>query len=339
MPSVATRLQKGVRRRLRRVLRRGSTSAAKAAPPPPAADQPSRLEVRRNFVFRTARRDGTVLEIGPAHNAILPKRDGFRTRTVDYLDRDGLVEKYRSFEQYDPNDIDEVDYVLAVGVPMANVIDERFDVVLASHVLEHSFSVIDFINDCTSLLAPGGVVSLIVPDYRYTFDRFRERSSLGRVIDAADERRRTHTVGTLAEFSLNAVKHRGTTSWAAGHRGEYRFVHSPDEVRAKVELARGTEYIDVHNWVFSPNYLRLLLEDLRTLGLISVRETAFQDTIGHEFFLNLTVDGPGPGLSRTALLVLADAERTGLDRPVFEGSAAASASPATRIDATAEASR
>jgi len=296
-------------------------------------------------VFRTASRDGAVLEIGPAHNAILPKRDGFLTKTVDYLDRDGLVEKYRSFKQYDPNDIEDVDYVIAVGEPMANAIDERFDLVLASHVLEHSLSVIDFINDCTSLLAPGGVVSLIVPDHRYTFDRFRERSSIGRVIDAADdERRKTHSVGTLAEFSLDAVKHRGATSWAAGHRGEYRFVHSPDEVRENIERARGPEYIDVHNWVFSPNHLRLLLEDLHGLGLVSVRETAFQDTVGHEFFLNLTVDGPGPGLSREALIVLADDERTGMDHPVFEGStaepaASAPTDPGVAGDATVEAGR
>jgi hypothetical protein len=214
---------------------------------------------------------------------------------------------------------------------MTNAIDERFDLVLASHVLEHSISVIDFINDCTSLLAPGGVVSLIVPDHRYCFDRFRERSSIGRVIDAADadeRRRKTHSVGTLAEFTLNAVKHRGATSWAVGHRGEYRFVHSPDEVRENIERARGPEYIDVHNWVFSPNHLRLLLEDLHALGLVSVREAAFQDTIGHEFFLNLTVDGPGPGLSREALIVLADEERTGMDHPVFEGPAAEPAAPA-----------
>jgi len=296
-------------------------------------------------VFRTASRDGAVLEIGPAHNAILPKRDGFRTKTVDYLDRDGLVEKYRSFKQYDPNDIEDVDYVIAVGEPMANAIDERFDLVLASHVLEHSLSVIDFINDCTSLLAPGGVVSLIVPDHRYTFDRFRERSSIGRVIDAADdERRKTHSVGTLAEFSLDAVKHRGATSWAAGHRGEYRFAHSPDEVRENIERARGPEYIDVHNWVFSPNHLRLLLEDLNWLGLVSVREAAFQDTVGHEFFLNLTVDGPGPGLSREALIVLADDERTGMDHPVFEGStaepaASAPTDPGVAGDATVEAGR
>jgi SAM-dependent methyltransferase len=284
-------------------------------------------------VFRTARRDGTVLEIGPAHNAILPKRDGFRTKTVDYLDRDGLVEKYREFKQYDPDSIEEVDYVIAVGEPMAHGIGERFDLVLASHVLEHSVSVIDFINDCVSLLAPGGVVSLIVPDHRYTFDRFRERASIGRVIDAAEQPRRTHSVGTQAEFSLNAVRHRGVTSWSAGHEGRYTFVHDLDEVGRNIERARGTEYIDVHDWVFSPNHLRLMIEDLHTLGLISVREAAFQDTIGHEFFLNLTVDAPGPGLSREALTVLADAERMVMDHPVFADpvATAPSASPGSGV--------
>jgi len=332
MPSLATRLRKGVPRRLRRVLRPGSTTAAKATAKP-AADQPSRLEVRREFVFRTARRDGTVLEIGPAHNAILPKRDGFRTKTVDYLDRDGLVEKYREFKQYDPESIEEVDYVIAVGESMPQAIEERFDLVLASHVLEHSVSVIDFINDCVSLLAPSGVLSLIVPDHRYCFDRFRERSSIGRVIDAADQPRRTHSVGTLAEFSLNAVRHRGATSWSAGHRGQYTFVHDLDGVRRNIERARGIDYIDVHDWVFSPNHLRLMIEDLHTLGLIGVREAAFQDTIGHEFFLNLIVDGPGPGLSREALTVLADEEQRGMDDPVFAdpATAPAGADPGPRM--------
>ena len=201
---------------------------------------------------------------------------------------------------------------------MSDVIHERFALVLASHVLEHSISLIDFINDCTSLLAPGGVLSLVVPDHRYCFDRFRERSSIGRVIDTAIDRPTVHTVGTMIEFSLDAVKHRGTTSWSAGHKGRYRFVHDLDAVKANADRAKGDTYIDVHNWVFSPNHLRLMLQDLHSLGLISVREAAFQDTVGHEFFLNLTVDGPGTGLSRDALVVLADAEQTSMDVPVFE---------------------
>jgi len=265
-----------------------------------------------------------VLEIGPAHNAILPKRDGFHTRTVDYIDRDGLVEKYREFTQYSPDDIEDVDYVIPAGASMSDVIHDRFDLVLASHVLEHSISLIDFVNDCANLLAPSGVLSLVVPDHRYCFDRFRERSSIGRVIDTSINAPRVHTVGTMTEFALNAVRHRGTTSWSAGHPGRYRFVHDLDAVKANAERARSDAYIDVHNWVFTPNHLRLLFQDLYSLGLISVRESAFQDTIGHEFFLNLTVDGPGTGLTREALVIRADREQTTMDVPVFEPAIAAS---------------
>ncbi len=280
--------------------------------------QGSRLKIRRDFVFRTARPAGTALEIGPAHNAILPKREGFHTKTVDYLDRDGLVEKYRAFKQYSPDDIEEVDYVIPAGASMTDIIHERFDLVLASHVLEHSVSLIDFLNDCTNLLAPNGVLSLIVPDHRYCFDRFRERSSIGRVIDTAINRPHVHTVGTMTEFSLDAVKHGGTTSWSAGHKGSYRFVHDLDAAKANAARAGGDTYIDVHNWVFSPNHLRLMLQDLHALGRITVREVTFQDTIGHEFFLNLKVDGRGTGLTRVALVGLADAERLTMDVPVFE---------------------
>ena len=288
---------------------------------PRATDPParkSRLQIRRDFVFRTADRDGTILEIGPAHNAILPKRDGFRTKTVDYIDRDGLVDKYRDFSQYSPDDIEDVDYVIPAGGSMPSVIDERFDLVLASHVLEHSISLIDFINDCATLLAPNGVLSLVVPDHRYCLDRFRERSSIGRVIDTSRDRPSVHSVGTMTEFSLNAVKHGNTTSWSAGHKGRFRFVHGIDAVKADAEAADGGTYIDAHNWVFSPNHLRLMLQDLHALGLISVREAAFADTIGHEFFVNLTLDGPGTGLTREALVVLSDAEQTVRDIPVFD---------------------
>jgi hypothetical protein len=279
-------------------------------------------------VFTTADRAGTTLEIGPAHNAILPKRDGFRTKTVDYIDREGLVEKYREFKQYSPDDIEDVDYVIPAGASMSDVIHERFDLVLASHVLEHSLSLIDFLNDCTNLLVPNGVLSLVVPDHRYCFDRFRERSSIGRIIDTSIDPPPVHTVGTMTEFSLNAVKQRGATSWPAGRTGDYRFVHDLDAVKANAGRASGDTYIDVHNWVFSPNHLRLLLHDLHSLGLISVREAAFQDTIGHEFFLNLKVDGPGTGLTREALAVRADAEQTTMDVPFFEPA------PAGSIDAS-----
>jgi len=262
-----------------------------------------------------------ILEVGPAHNAILPKRDGYDTKIVDYLDRSGLVEKYREFPQYSPDDIEDVDYVLPAGASMSDVIDERFQLVLASHVLEHTISMVHFLNDCGRLLAPGGVVTLVVPDHRYCFDRFRERSSIARVIDTALAPPPVHTVGTLTDYTLYAVKHRGNTSWAPGHRGKYTFRHDMEEARSQAVRAAGPDYIDVHNWVFSPNHLRLLLHDLSSLGYLSLRETAFQDTIGHEFFLTLSPDGQGSGLTREQLVVLADADEAARDQPEFEDQA------------------
>ncbi len=268
------------------------------------------------MVFASAKRDGLFLEIGPAHNAILPKREGFNTQTVDYLDRAGLVDKYQEFEHYDPETIEEVDHVLTPDGSMLKEIDERFDLVLASHVLEHTTSLIDFLNECTPLLADGGVLALVVPDHRYCFDRFRERTSLGRVIDTSIDPPRVHTVGTLTEFALNAVRHGSTGSWSPGHRGRYRLIHDLDQAREHAALADSDEYVDVHNWIFSPNHLRLLLKDLHDLGYITLRECFFHETIGHEFFLNLSVEGAGPGLSREALLRLSDLEQR-MDEPVF----------------------
>ena len=202
-------------------------------------DHRTRLQIRRDFVFRTADRAGSALEIGPAHNAILPKRDGFRTKTVDYIDRAGLVEKYREFKQYSPDDIEEVDYVIPAGASMSDVIHERFDLVLASHVLEHSISLIDFLNDCTNLLAPDGVLSLVVPDHRYCFDRFRERSSIGRVIDTSHRptarphgRHHDRVLAECREASRHDVMARRP------HGQHTQFVHDLDAVKSKRQASR-----------------------------------------------------------------------------------------------------
>jgi SAM-dependent methyltransferase len=305
---------------------RAKSEPAQRAKSEPALPAKSRLEVRRELrrkqIFTTADPKGSILEIGPAHYGILPKRDGFNTKNVDYLDRPGLIEKYRSFPQYSADDIEDVDYVLPPGAAMADVIPDRFDLVLASHVLEHTTSVVDFLNQCTKLLCERGVISLVVPDHRYCFDRFRERSSLSRVVDASLNPPAVHTVGTLTEYFMYAAQHNGVASWAAGHPGKYRLQNTLEQVQQNAALTDTGNYVDVHNWVFAPHHLRLLLQDLYSLDLISVREAFFHDTVGHEFFLNLTVEAEGSGLSREELLVLADAERRSMDIPAFEGIAA-----------------
>jgi SAM-dependent methyltransferase len=261
--------------------------------------------------------DKVLLEIGPAHNGTLKKKNGFNVRIADYLDRAGLVKKYSSFTQYNMDDIEDVDYILIPGSPLSKSIADRFDIVLASHVIEHSISLVDFINDLGALLKPGGHVALIIPDKRFCFDRFRERTSLCSVIDRIGTDRKVHSAGTRAEFSINAVKHRGTPSWATQHVGDYSFIYSTKYAREQADSASSQHYHDVHNWVFTPHHFRLMMHDLAELGYTSLREKHFHTTIHNEFFMNLSTDGQGPGLSRSELLSLSEMELRTLDVPTW----------------------
>jgi hypothetical protein len=51
------------------------------------------------------------------------------------------------------------------------------------------------------------------------------------------------------------------------------------------------------------------MEDLYALGLISLREARFTDTVGCEFFVQLSPAGAGSGLSRIELALAAVRER------------------------------
>ena len=300
-----------------------SKQAQVPRPPEAVADpQPTTptLDARRFAIFASVSPDCSVLEIGHAHDAILPKRDGFNVRTVDCLDRAGLVQKDRAFKRYSPDAVGDVDFVVDASAAMSDAIDATFDLVLASHVLEHTTRRVHFMNDCTGLLAPGGAIALVAPEGRSCVDRFRERSSLARAIDAAENPPAVNTVGTLVEFSINAVRH-GATAWKPHHRGRCSFINSLVQVKDKGRLAGSGKYVGVHGWVFTPNHLRLLLDDLYRLGYASVREAYFRPTVGHEFFLNLsataTATASGSGLSREKLMRRAQAELRTLDQALF----------------------
>ena len=207
---------------------------------------------------------------------------------------------------------------MLTGRRLTDVIDDRFDWIVGSHVLEHTVCLVTFLRDAETLLRPGGVLSLAVPDRRYGHDRFRERSSLGRVIDVYRAGPSVHSEGSVLEFQLDVVAKGDSISWDAAHAGTFRHLHALDEALAQAAVAAGGEYVDVHNWVFTPNHLRLLLDDLHALGLIGLREVAFRETGSSEFYLALSPDGAGPGLSRDELIRLAALEVQGAEEIVFE---------------------
>ena len=165
---------------------------------------------------------------------------------------------------------------------------------MASHVVEHVPDLVAFIAECGEILAPGGVLSLAVPDKRGTFDYYRPPSGLGAVIDAHLQGRRTTSPGSTAEFELYYADF--TTDPAAAE-----FPHGPWRVRQVMDMVKGGQFLDIHAWTFTPSSFRLLVEDLHALKLLPMRESAFGDSVGYEFYVQLTPDGPGPDVDRKTL--------------------------------------
>lgn len=282
--------------------------------PPSPAPAPRQLS-RFDLITGPLNLGGLGLEIGPSWRPLLPKAKGYHVRVADHLDQVGLVAKYDGVRPTDA--IEQVDYVLT-GRGLADAIDERFDWIVGSHVLEHTVCLVTFLRDSETLLRPGGVVSLAVPDRRYCLDRFRDRTSLGRVIDVFRAGPAVHSEGSVLEFHLGVVAKGGSISWDAAQTGTFRQRHTLEEAREQAAIAAGGEYVDVHNWVFTPNHLRLLLVDLYALGFIGLQEVAFGETVGSEFYIALSRDGREHGPSRDALVRLAALEVQGTEEIAFD---------------------
>lgn len=91
---------------------------------------------KKAFILGMINAGGLGLEIGPSFNPLVPKRDGFRVKTLDYAPREVLVANYRAegMPQHQLNAVEVVDYVWT-GEPLPKLVgDTRFDYIVASHV-------------------------------------------------------------------------------------------------------------------------------------------------------------------------------------------------------------
>lgn len=269
---------------------------------------------RKEKALRHIDRNGFGVEIGPSHDPIAPKREGFKVHVIDHVTREQLLVKYKT-EPVALENIEEVDFVWrGQGYSELTGRPNFYDWVIASHVVEHSPDLIAFLANCDSLLKDGGVLSLVIPDKRLCFDRFRPITGLARIIDSHHGGNAIHSAGSVAEYFMNVVSKGGKGGWDASFTGEYRFFHSAkDALEGIRSVLDDKAYLDIHNWCFVPHSFRLILDDLFTLGFTRLREVEFIPTEGFEFFVTLGRHGQGPGISRMEMLRAIDSELAATD--------------------------
>lgn len=232
---------------------------------------------------------GIGLEIGASYCPVAPKRAGYRVEVLDHADASTLREKYQG-HNVDVSNIEEVDYVWS-GEPLHDLTGKEnyYDWIVASHVIEHTPDLVSFLQQCEIMLKPGGLLCLAVPDHRYCFDVFRPASTPGDVIQAYLEKRRRHSLGAIWDHFSMITKKGDAVAWFKGHHGKYQFIH-PNLNDARTMLARAqesSEYIDVHNWRFTPSSFKLIINDIGVFGYTSLSTSTFFETEGCEFITQL----------------------------------------------------
>ncbi len=233
-------------------------------------------------------RNGLGLEIGPSHNPLTSKKSGYNVKILDHATREELIAKYRT-HGVNLDNIEDVDYVWH-GERISELIgsETKFDWVIASHVIEHTTDLVLFLQEISKTLQPNGIISLVIPDKRYCFDYFRPISTTGDVLQAHIEQRTNHAPGVVFDHHAYAAKLEGNIAWGQNSEGCISLVHTLPEAILQYEIARkSANYIDVHQWRFTPSSFSLLILELSELGLINLTVAHAFNTSGCEFFVTL----------------------------------------------------
>jgi len=225
------------------------------------------------------------LEIGPLHSPLLDCSLP-NVKTLDHLSKEELIKKYEAFEDVDTSKIVDVDYVWN-REPYADLIDIKFENILASHIIEHTPDLIGFFRNISDILKKDGLLFLIVPDKRFCFDHFREETVLFEVIYAHYQKQTKPSIENIVDMHRANAHNDANMHWMGEHgdkktAGFLTDFDKPFEQYIEYINQYMNEYTDSHVWKFTPesfekitNYLyREKVIDLKTIRVYpTVRNT------------------------------------------------------------------
>jgi methyltransferase family protein len=160
----------------------------------------------------------------------------------------------------------DVDYVLR-DVGWAAV-PHDFDWICASHVIEHVPNMIGWLQTLSTKLNDNGVLFLVIPDKRYTFDIHRPETSLGKILVDYYYDRRAARVEDIFDAMYYSDTVDPVSAWTGVIRSGER--STPVDIHTVLErtFASMATYIDLHCNVFTVFSWREILQAVVTLQLI-----------------------------------------------------------------------
>lgn len=257
---------------------------------------------RRSEVTKFVTREKTGIEIGPWFQPLAPKREGYNCWSLDVFELETLRQRAKD----DPYvldesiiNIEEVD-LLGPATSLAELVDLKgnlatFDYILSSHNFEHLPDPIRFLQACSKVLRPGGMLSMAVPDHRTCFDYFRPITTLATWLEAYfTSRDRPSAAQIFEQQTMDARYHKAEEVVAS-----FSLADDPTNVVPLQGLEAGfnfwkacitkpeKDYRDAHCSVFTPASFELLLSDVCYLKLVNLELIEVSGTYNNEFYVHL----------------------------------------------------
>lgn len=231
-------------------------------------------EDRPAMLLQGIDRQSKILELGPSMSPMAPRSAGWNVTVVDHATQEELIEKYRNDVHVNIANIEKVDFVWRNG-PLHSAVPKElhgtFDVLIASHVIEHIPDPIGFLASAAHLLHPTrGILALAVPDKRWCFDYFKQVSTTGQMLEAHRQNAQRHSAATRFDASAYVAFDGGRSSWG---REPVPDLYLPDTLDHAFSEFKDwspdptAPYVDCHAWHFTPASFELLILELGAVGL------------------------------------------------------------------------
>lgn len=242
-----------------------------------------------------------------------PRSAGWDVTVVDHATQEELIEKYRPHSTVDLTKIEKVDFIWQSGLlhdAVPRHLHGSFDMLIASHVIEHLPDLVGFLQSATVLLHPTrGILALAVPDKRWCFDCLKPVSTTGQLLAAHRVGSQRHGMATRFDHTAYSAFDGGRTGWGHEPVKDLNLVHTLDDAIGELRAwndAPDSPYVDAHAWQFTPASFELLILELGLVGLSNWRTAWVAPQPAVEFLTHLV-----PG--RQGFATPADRERRRLE--------------------------
>lgn len=207
----------------------------------------------------------SVLEIGPFCNPVCV---GNNVKYFDILNQAELVERALEIGyKITPDQVPYIDYVSKTGD--LSIINEKFDVVISCHAVEHQLDLIAHLQSVSNMLVEGGSYYLIIPDKRYCFDHYIAESTIAEVIHSFFEKKQAHSLKSVIEHRALTTHNYSMKHWNNDH-GQRATMKNKIEAAIKEFGDAAGKNIDVHAWYFTPNSFVDIINLLHSLKYINL---------------------------------------------------------------------